>query len=378
MVILGIENFQSHSRASLKIEGFTTIVGQSNSGKSAIIRSLLCVFRNTFNKSWVSHSKSSLKVGLKYEGICYEIERDAKGKINFYKITLPSKEVIVVEKAGRGTHDIVSKKKLNNMLMFQTQFEPLFILGGDTTKANELFNSAFGIDRLETINSLVLKDLAQAKKSVKDLASALEAKETYFKSVVTTYNELLLYKNVIVELNNNIEILKAVSHIRSSLKKVTLYEGVFKRNLNYLKMLQSKHEVIKLLLDYKLCCVLLDTLYKQYKRVKTLDKQYRTMLVVEKQKVNKNTLYMFLKAEELLTKFRVMQHVSNVVVNNMSIEGLKLLLKNLEVYLEHFKVLNCLGYSFKVVYDIQAKKTLLSGCNNKLEGKECPLCHQII
>jgi len=75
-----LENFQSISNASLEfIQGINIIVGQSNSGKSAILRAIKGAIMNpSGSQKYIKNGTKGFKVGLEYEGNKVEWSRNSK------------------------------------------------------------------------------------------------------------------------------------------------------------------------------------------------------------------------------------------------------------------------------------------------------------
>ena len=75
-----LENFQSISKASLEfIQGINIIVGQSNSGKSAILRAIKGAIMNpSGSQRYIKNGEKDFKVGLEYEGNNVEWSRNSK------------------------------------------------------------------------------------------------------------------------------------------------------------------------------------------------------------------------------------------------------------------------------------------------------------
>lgn len=75
-----LENFQSISKASLEfVQGINLIVGQSNSGKSAIFRAIKgAVLNPSGSQKYIKNGTKGFKVGLEYEGNSIEWSRDSK------------------------------------------------------------------------------------------------------------------------------------------------------------------------------------------------------------------------------------------------------------------------------------------------------------
>jgi DNA repair ATPase RecN len=80
-----VQNFQSIKDATLVVDGFTAITGPNNTGKSAFLRALQGLFRNTRGSSFVRHGATHCTVCVTFEdgkSVTWE-----KGKsVNRYRI----------------------------------------------------------------------------------------------------------------------------------------------------------------------------------------------------------------------------------------------------------------------------------------------------
>ena len=56
-----IRNFQSIEKATIKIDGFTVVVGRSNIGKSALVRAVKAALTGAPVSSFVRHSSGCLR-----------------------------------------------------------------------------------------------------------------------------------------------------------------------------------------------------------------------------------------------------------------------------------------------------------------------------
>ena len=67
MIKVKVNNFQSIEEAQVDIDGFTVVTGKNNSGKSALLRALNCVFTNALGSSFVRSGTSNCRVFVEFE-----------------------------------------------------------------------------------------------------------------------------------------------------------------------------------------------------------------------------------------------------------------------------------------------------------------------
>ena len=91
---VNLENFQSISKASLEfVQGINIIVGQSNSGKSAILRAIKgAVLNPNGSQKYIKNGTTGFKVGIEYEGNDIEWSRSSKSP----KYTINGEEYLKV------------------------------------------------------------------------------------------------------------------------------------------------------------------------------------------------------------------------------------------------------------------------------------------
>ena len=185
MILVEIENFQSISKASLRIDGFTTVVGRSNIGKSSIVRALKCALTGSLGSNFVRHDPktcgrilrktkkckcfSSVKMSFDGDPVILWEKGDSINRYTVWSAGAPEK---IYDRVGPSSDlpDFVETKfapvKLGSssdgILQVSDQFDPIFLLNlGGTTVADILSD----LGQLETINkasSLVSKDRVSA------------------------------------------------------------------------------------------------------------------------------------------------------------------------------------------------------------------------
>ena len=83
---LSVKNIQAIEEASIEVEGFTGIVGRSNSGKSALIRGLFAALTNKSPKGIFRYNTKESQVNLDDESRNIHIEWRKGDSINMYNV----------------------------------------------------------------------------------------------------------------------------------------------------------------------------------------------------------------------------------------------------------------------------------------------------
>lgn len=123
-----IENFQNIQKLSFRIEGFCVLVGESNIGKTSVVRAIQCVTENTPAKAFVRHgSKAPAKVQIAFpsapnvklsdgspaKAVLVEWTRAKSVSYKVVKVSADGqKEVEEFERVGRGVPDHISALRL--------------------------------------------------------------------------------------------------------------------------------------------------------------------------------------------------------------------------------------------------------------------------
>ncbi|MFW6173626.1 MAG: AAA family ATPase, partial [Elusimicrobiota bacterium] len=137
---LELNNFQSHKNSLLEFDpGVNIIVGNTDSGKSSLIRSLkLVIYNKPSGDSFISHWAKQLNVKLEVDD--HTIQR-VKGSSNKY--ILDDKEFTSF---GTTTPDEINQ--VINMSDVNTQFQldPAFLLSSTSGEVAQYLNKVANLD----------------------------------------------------------------------------------------------------------------------------------------------------------------------------------------------------------------------------------------
>lgn len=149
-----IRDHQSIKRVELEIGRYTVLVGDSEQGKSAIMRAIAAVFTNPTNppppKSKIRHGAKSYLVELTFDTghhVKYE-----KGGSARYEITVPGKEMVPYDKMGREVPEELKKwvhiwevdEGDKRLVQIQRQLDSMFLLGGNKGKLSRVLDDLDG------------------------------------------------------------------------------------------------------------------------------------------------------------------------------------------------------------------------------------------
>jgi len=171
---LTIRKFQSHSNTILKFhEGVNVIVGETDIGKSAIVRALRWVIDNRpSGDEFISTGKKNCSVKLKVDG---ERIRRSKGKENLYRINKREFKAF-----GQSVPEEVSSLLNISNVNLQSQLDTPFLLSESSAEVARYFNKIVKLDMID--NSL--KNISQRIREDRlGLAGKKSKKSTLLESI---------------------------------------------------------------------------------------------------------------------------------------------------------------------------------------------------
>jgi len=274
-----IKNFQSHRDTYLEFEkGINSIIGNSDSGKTAIIRALLWVFTNRpLGDSIISNWADEVEVGGRFsEGI--EIIRKRNKDFNGYILKNGDKQL---EFKAIGTDVPEEIKQVINMnsINIQKQFDSPFLLADTPGEVANTFNQVANLDivgkciksclsELRTLKSEIgynekqienleaqlteyefidkveglLAGLEQKEKKRQELEKRLERLSSLKETLVQVRDELKKYKKIEVfekKINGLIELKKELDHTEQTLRNLEIRIEELQKTNNDLKALKG-------------------------------------------------------------------------------------------------------------------------------------------
>lgn len=162
-----MENFQSISKASLEfVQGINIIVGQSNSGKSAILRAIKgAVLNPNGSQKYIKNGTKGFTVGIEYEGNNIEWSRSSKSP----KYVINGEEYLKV--GNSNLTDIMDNSGFvldegNNLMNIESELELPFPFDKSNAELFKLFEkNIFCVSDSTAITKLIKADEDEANKS---------------------------------------------------------------------------------------------------------------------------------------------------------------------------------------------------------------------
>ena len=206
-----IKNFQSHKNTVLDFKsGVNVFCGESDNGKTAIIRAIRWVAENRplgtdkLNSTWNDTFKDDMSVKLWLLDDIW-VERIRNKSLNGYRYFRDGKEV-TLEATGTDVPQIITDILRLNDVNFQFQMDPPYLLSMSASEASKYFNRIIHLDTIDdtlsvadsdkrSLNSekkVVEVDINKYKKKLEELEWLDEAENIQIR--VDKYNSLIWNK----------------------------------------------------------------------------------------------------------------------------------------------------------------------------------------
>lgn len=217
-----IENFQIHSKTILNLDkGLNIFWGESDNGKSSIIRSLKWLICNKpLGEVFRQHKSKKTSVSVKKKGQL--IRRRKSNKINEYKIDNESPH-----KALRSSvpEDITSALNLSE-INIQSQNEVHFLVHESPGKRSRILNEVAGFEVMD-------KAISQANSEMREVNGKIKWKKEAIKDTQNQLDSLSWLTRANIELN---QIEKFEEELTSTSEKCNQLQSI----LNQIERLQTE------------------------------------------------------------------------------------------------------------------------------------------
>lgn len=306
-----IINFQSHKHTVLNFEnGLNVIVGQSDCGKSAIIRALKWVLYNEpKGNDFITQGENSCRVSITLSDDT-TIVREKKSSKNIYRLIKSDGTENVYEGFGGDippqiaqAHNIIKMQldsSLSQSINIAEQLETPFLLSEPGSVKAKAIGKLVGVDIIDEASKDVTRDIAliqnEEKRIDKDIADTDEKLEHYdklddlrkyieqkeqlidkLKKLNLEYNTLIKLQTAYSKALNDIEVQKDVIKKTRNVEKATnTLNNVISQKENLLSLVMARKKYLYLLNEIRLT----QNTSKELKEIDTAIKNYE---VVEKQ-----------------------------------------------------------------------------------------------
>lgn len=336
-----IFNFQSHTKSELKfVCGVNSIIGQSDSGKSAILRALNWVINNKpRGDAFITHGHKEVCVELYLKNYC--VSRIKSDSVNSYCLNAQEYKAF--------NHDVPDE--INNILNFselniQYQQDKPFLLSESSGEVSRVLNKIIDLQGIET----ALSNIEKIKRNYKN------KKENYKKNIekiekdIERYNFLSEFE---IKLNDLIEKEKNYN------KKLKNYEFI-RDLLEKIRDLLKKISKIKTILNYEHN---INSLIEKNKKTDSKKEQkYKLEKFIYSIKKINNTINQFNFLISFENKIKKLNEINKIIINKNE--------KNNKLKY----IINLFLKTDKEIKKIQKKIKEDSIEYDQLFGDKCPLC----
>ena len=369
-----LDNFQSISSAELTFEqGINILVGQSNSGKSAILRAIKAVLLNPNGSArYIKKGTNKATVTIDYENNLIEWDREKKsssytvnsepygktGNSNAFKI-LNDNTGFTLDNSG-------------NLMNVEGELELPFPFDRSPSELFKLFENVFCVSDSATILKAFKEEEDNTQKQLNDVNDNIKSLNSKISALQTLKNEVDLdklrqYKSILIELKD---------------KQATLNEDL--KELNLSRIIINKVKLNKEYTDFDLQ----DKGVEEYKRV-LLD--YNTAKQAHKLIKLAKTLQVSPSLNtDLLLQYKELYKDYNELRNNSKLINLLDDKKEIsidlefcscynELYKDYVEVKKSMQHIKSLKNKQEELKSVITECDSKLkEYKVCPLCgHEV-
>ena len=202
IIKIEIKNFQSHKNTVLKFDkGVNVICGESDNGKSAVIRAIRWVVENQpqgtdkINSNWNDDFKEPLSVKLYTEKGYIERIRDKKR--NGYNICKNGENEDHLDAIGKGVPKEVTEFLNVSDVNFQYQLDPPYLLSKTAGQASQYLNEILHLDSIDKIMSIADSDKRQLSSEQKIVENDIKKLEEELKNTEWIDEADNLYKRIV-------------------------------------------------------------------------------------------------------------------------------------------------------------------------------------
>lgn len=172
-----VKNYQSLQNLELKLGKFTVIVGESDSGKSALIRALTGWATNQAGSDFTTHGKSSTSVLVEMDSgdVVGWVKPKNSYVVNGKEYAKAGRECPAEVKAVTGFIDVVFDEDYSDLLNIAGQFDPPFLVTLSGTKVAKVIGKVSGIEFLYNAQRIISKETAATRSNIVSLELLIES-----------------------------------------------------------------------------------------------------------------------------------------------------------------------------------------------------------
>lgn len=175
-----IKNFQSHKNTVIDFKpGVNVFLGESDNGKTAVIRAIRWVVWNRplgtdkLNSSWNGKFSEDMSVKLTLDDGTW-VERVRNNSLNGYRYCRSGDCVVTLEATGTDVPQIVSDITRLGEVNFQFQMDPPYLLSMSSSEVSRYFNGVVHLDVIDKTLSVAESDRRALNSELKVVQADVE------------------------------------------------------------------------------------------------------------------------------------------------------------------------------------------------------------
>jgi archaellum component FlaC len=242
MTEIEIRNYQSIGHVKFAIDGFTTVVGKNNIGKSAVVRAITAALTNPplsekFGDSFIRKGQKSAEVHIKRGGLDVTWKRGASATYDvngepFSKL----RGAIPPPLIEAGFREIeIGDDKFSPLIA--NQFDEIFLLDRSGPAVTEALSRMYKLDVIGAADDLCQKD----QRAAKTLLKTREADLTTLEVQLKRYEGFEAVKAEITALR---ELETRCLKMQATVEEITVYRHLLETVANRVKKLQLVASVV--------------------------------------------------------------------------------------------------------------------------------------
>lgn len=267
-----LQNFQSHVSLEFDLEPITCLVGDSDSGKSAVIRALrLLTFNQPSGTKFIKFGKKKTKVSVICDG--KRITR-IRGKRNLYKLDNQTFEAFGTGKVPTPIQGTLNLSEEN----FQFQLNPHFWVDDSPAKLAQNLNKIVALSSIDRASAKVISMIREKTQRIKLLEEEQDLLENEWREIKWTipceaeYATLEKMKGIGQKKSHRIASLasqlQSASSLQSTLDRLTGATSEGKELIasyrRYAKMAHTTQQIEKSITEYEKIKVIDPAMFSEF------------------------------------------------------------------------------------------------------------------
>jgi hypothetical protein len=254
--LLSVKNFQSHEQTDLEfLPGINTIIGDPNSGKTALLRAVNWILRNRpLSDAYIRRGSSEeclAQIVLENQEKVVEVTRCRSGSSNWYHLVMDGVDTIFRSFGSTPPPDVLEALNLTD-INYQSQLAPYFLVFDSPGSIATYIRSCTGLEDIKELSDLLGKRLRSSQSTLKDKKEVLDGLDADLQNINsvdidTIENTIYLVEEKSKELFSLQVTLKRLENLRCEIvdcreSQIYLVYGDVEEVVENVECLKIKHQ----------------------------------------------------------------------------------------------------------------------------------------